>query len=284
MTSGHERYRARLERVAAHMAGALDEGRTPSVGELADAAALSPFHFHRIYRLMTGESVAQSLQRLKVAHALERVSAGENVTVAAQAAGYGSSQNLARAVRQRAGRSVSELRAAGRLPEVVAELRVPRAGEASMTFELVDHAPVRIACRLATGPYEELNLAYRSLFEDVCAAVDPEAVRGVYGMPLDDPREVPPAEHRFVCALAVDAGEAIRGVELRDIAAGRCATHRHEGPYSEVPDALDALYAALIHAGHELADRETFIHYVDQPSDDDGPDAPHISDIYVPIG
>jgi AraC family transcriptional regulator len=282
--SRNERYRARLERVAERMAVALDEGRTPSVDELADAAALSPFHFHRIYRLMTGESVAQSLQRLKVAHALERVSAGENVTIAAHAAGYGSSQNLARAVKQRAGGSVSELRAAGRLPKVAAELRLPQAGEASMSFELVDHAPVRIACRVATGPYEELNLAYRSLFEDVCATVGPEAVRGVYGIPLDDPREVPPAEHRFVCALAVGAGEEIGGVEFRDIAAGRCARLRHHGPYSQVPAALDSLYAALIQAGHELADRETFIHYVDQPSGDDGPDAPHISDVYVPLG
>jgi DNA gyrase inhibitor GyrI len=233
---------------------------------------------------MTGESVAQSLQRLKVAHALERVSAGETVTVAAHATGYGSSQNLARAVKRRTGGSVSELRAAGALPEIAAQLRRPESGEASMTFELIDHAPVRVACRVATGPYEELNLAYRALFEEVCGALGPEAVTGVYGMPLDDPREVPAAEHRFVCALALEAEEPVPGVELREISAGRCARRRHHGPYSQVPAALDSLYAALIHAGHELADRETFIHYVDQPSGDDGPDAPHISDIYVPLG
>src|SRR5205809_7630579 len=103
MSSGQERYRERMERVAIRMAEVFDEGRTPTVDELADAAALSAFHFHRIYRLMTGESVGQSLQRLKVAQALERVSGGESVTTAAHAAGYGSSQNLARAVKQRTG-------------------------------------------------------------------------------------------------------------------------------------------------------------------------------------
>lgn len=281
MTSGHERYRQRLERVAERMADALGEGRTPTLEELADAAALSPFHFHRIYRLMTGESIGQSVQRLKVAHALERVSAGEQVTAAAHAVGYGSSQNLARAVKQRTGTSVSELRTAGTLPEMVAQLRRPEIGEAAMTFELIDHAPVRIACRIAVGPYEQLNLAYRALFEDVCGAVGPEAVTGVYGMPLDDPREVPPAEHRFVCALAV--GETVEGAESREISGGRCAVRRHHGPYSQIPAALDSLYSELINAGHELADRETFIHYVDQPTDDDSPDAPHISDIYVPL-
>ena len=283
MINGIERYRARLERVAERMADALDKGETPTVEELADSAALSPFHFHRIYRLLTGESVAQSLQRLKVAHALERVGAGDNVTAAAHAAGYGSSQNLARAVKHRTGGSVSELRATGRLPEIAAELRLPRNGGAPMTFELVDHEPVRIACRVATGPYEQLNLAYRALFEDVCKAVGPEAVTGVYGVPLDDPREVPPAEHRFVCALALDPIGPVEGAELREIPAGRCAVRRHHGPYSQVPAALDSLYFELIEAGHEIADRETFIHYVDQPSGDDGPDAPHISDIHVPI-
>jgi len=281
MTSGHDRYRERLERVAERMADALDEGRTPTLEELAGAAALSPFHFHRVYRLMTGESVAHSLQRLKVAHALERVGAGEGVTTAAHAVGYGSSQNLARAVKQRTGGSVTELRASGALPEITAQLKRPEGGEAAMTFELVDHAPIRIACRVAVGPYEQLNVAYRALFEDVCSAVGPEAVTGVYGMPLDDLREVLPADHRFVCALAVE--EPVAGAESREIPGGRCAVRRHHGPYSQIPAALDSLYSELIDAGHELADRETFIHYVDQPSGDDGPDAPHISDIYVPL-
>ena len=153
-----------------------------------------------------------------------------------------------------------------------------------MTFELVDHEPVGIACRVATGPYQELNLAYRSLFECVAAAVGSEAATGVYGMPLDDPREVPPAEHRFICALAVGQVPELPGVDLSEIPEGHCARSRHQGPYSEIPDALDGLYAALIEAGHELADRQTFIHYVDQPSAKDGPEVSHISDIYVPLG
>jgi AraC family transcriptional regulator len=152
-----------------------------------------------------------------------------------------------------------------------------------MTFELVDHQPVRIACRVATGPYDELNLAYRSLFENVAGALGPESVTGVYGMPLDDPREVPPAEHRFLCALAVDREEEVPGVELTQIPEGRCARLRHDGPYSEIPEELDRLYGSLIDAGQELTDRRTFIHYVDQPSAEDGPEVRHISDIYVPV-
>ena len=94
---------------------------------------------------------------------------------------------------------------------------------------------------------------------------------------------MPPAEHRFACALAVKTEAVIPGVQLTEIPQGRCARHRHEGPYSEIPSAIDALYAALISAGQEFANRESFIHYVDQPTDDDGPDASHISDIYVPL-
>ena len=101
-----------------------------------------------------------------------------------------------------------------------------------MTLELVDTAPVRIACRLTVGPYEELNLGYRSLFEDFCKAADPDQISGVYGIPLDDPREVPPAEHRFVAALAIAAGVAGLGdgIEIREIPGGRHAMLRHLGP------------------------------------------------------
>src|SRR3954469_209784 len=147
-----DRYRDRMNRVAKAIAAALEDGYSPTVEELAGAAAFSPFHFHRVYRLLTGETVADTLQRLKVAQALNRVGAGDSVTDAAQAAGYSSSQNLAKAVRQRTGASVTELRRSGQLAEQSQQLRAGAQGEGAMTLELTDTSPIRIACRLAVGP------------------------------------------------------------------------------------------------------------------------------------
>ena len=279
------RYQDRMDRVAAAIASALDEGRRPSVDELADAAAFSPFHFQRIYRVLSGESVAETVQRLTLAHALERVEGGETVTTAAHAAGFSSSQNFAKAVRRETGASVSELRERGQLERTASELKTSRNGGGTMTFELVETSPVRIACRLAVGPYDELNLAYRSLFGDFCKGGDPGEITGVYGIPIDDPRDVPPAEHRFVTALAVTEAVAPPGdgIELRALGGGAHAVLRHVGPYSEVPAAVDGLYREMLKSGSEPGPGETFIHYVDQPGADDGPDVVHESHIYVPI-
>lgn len=274
-----------MARVADAIAAALSDGRTPSVEELADAAAFSPFHFQRIYRLLAGETVAATIQRLKLAHALDRVGSGDSVTSAAQAAGYSSSQSLAKAVRSRTGASVSGLRDAGQLADQSARLKSPSNGEGPMAFELVQTSPIRIACRMVVGPYDQLNLGYRSLFEDFCAVADPEAITGVYGIPVDDSREVPPAQHRFIAALgATDrVGDLGHEIELRNIPAGRHALIKHEGPYSEIPAMLDRLYREVLEAGLEPGRPETFIHYVDQPNAEDGPDVIHQSHIYLPV-
>ena len=39
----------------------------------------------------------------------------------------------------------------------------------------------------------------------------------------------------------------------------------------------------ILAAGHNLGQEATFLHYVDQPAEDDGADAIHISDIHVPV-
>ena len=277
-------YQDRMVRVADAIAAALKDERSPTLEELASAAALSPFHFHRVYRLLTGESVGQSIQRLKVTHALELVNGGDSVTGAALAAGYASSQSLAKAVRHHTGASVTELRGTG-LGDEIGRLKRPRKEGSTMSLEIVDHAPVTVACRLVVGPYDELNLGYRALFEDVCEQLSPDEISGVYGIPVDDPRDVPRDEHRFACALGVprDAGALDRDVELRELGGGRFALARFVGPYEGVPAAVDDLYSQILAEGLGLGSAEAFMHYVDQPGTDDGPDVIHESHIYVPV-
>jgi AraC family transcriptional regulator len=43
---------------------------TPSLQDLAEVARISPFHFHRVYRAVTGETPSGTLRRLRIARAL----------------------------------------------------------------------------------------------------------------------------------------------------------------------------------------------------------------------
>ena len=104
------RWRSRLERAATLQSERLDN--PPSLQELAKAAAVSPFHFHRIWRALTGETVRQTLLRMRVEVSRELLKAkNASVTETALAVGFGTPQSFARAFRRHTGMTPSEQRA-----------------------------------------------------------------------------------------------------------------------------------------------------------------------------
>jgi AraC-like DNA-binding protein len=60
--SHRARYEARLNRVLDHIHDHLDEPL--DIDRLAEIACLSPYHWHRIYQAMHGETVAATVRRL----------------------------------------------------------------------------------------------------------------------------------------------------------------------------------------------------------------------------
>lgn len=57
-------YKERILRVLVHIQGHLDE--VMPLDKLARVAHFSPYHFHRIFRGMVGESVKQHVRRLRL--------------------------------------------------------------------------------------------------------------------------------------------------------------------------------------------------------------------------
>lgn len=102
-------YARRIDRVVAYLENAdLDEG-VPGLETLAAEAGLSSFHFHRVFRLMTGERVGDLIRRIRLARSLPVLQAADtSVTEAASASGYATSQAFAKALRAAAGSSASE--------------------------------------------------------------------------------------------------------------------------------------------------------------------------------
>ena len=109
-TSTEHDYHQRIARVIAAILA--DPGAPHTVDSLAAVACLSQFHFHRIYRALTGESVAETLQRLRLAQAAHRLTnTVDSVTEIALDVGYESPQAFARAFRGLTGVSPSSFQA-----------------------------------------------------------------------------------------------------------------------------------------------------------------------------
>ncbi len=273
-------YADRIERVIDHLQN-TDPGETPDLEALASVAALSPFHFHRIYRLMTGETVADTIKRIRLARAVPALD--RSIAAATDASGYATSQGLARALKAETGHTATQIRRSVDIRQSLeAAMRRPDLTDAPMVIEIVATEPLTLTALRNTGPYPELNGVYNRLFELVFSELPMEALRGLYGYLHDDPRITPAKDCRAEVAVDVGGqGALIDDLYRIDVPAGRCARLCHLGDYDTIQPSVDALYAAVIDAGEIVADQPMRFHYLDDPEAVEAADLR--ADIYLPL-
>jgi AraC family transcriptional regulator of adaptative response/methylated-DNA-[protein]-cysteine methyltransferase len=83
-----ERHLAAIDRACALI---RNSETLPSLAELADAAAMSPYHFHRVFKQITGATPREWGKAHRLGRFAARLDAGEGIAEAAYAAGFGAS-------------------------------------------------------------------------------------------------------------------------------------------------------------------------------------------------
>ncbi|MCP4325286.1 MAG: AraC family transcriptional regulator [Psychromonas sp.] len=79
--------------------------------EVAEKAFLSPYHFHRLFKAVTHETLADYLRRLKLEYAAQQLFYNEqSITEIALSLGFASSQSFAKAFRRHFGLCATEIR------------------------------------------------------------------------------------------------------------------------------------------------------------------------------
>jgi len=86
--SAASRHLAAIERACALL---RQSDAMPTLAELADAAGISPFHFHRVFKQITGATPRDYARTHRLGRFAEKLDAGEPVTQAIYASGFGSS-------------------------------------------------------------------------------------------------------------------------------------------------------------------------------------------------
>lgn len=281
------RYAERIERVVARLERLGDQEAIPGVEELAAVAALSPFHFHRVFRLMTGETLGHLVRRIRLARGMSALADG-SVADAAARSGYASSQSYARALKASTALSPTDAKrfqssnamlhaSVSRGPDSGGTTRPP------LSIEVVTVEPFRLVALRNVGDYSELNHGYERLFAAAFSRTGIERLVGIYGVPLDDPMTVPADKCRFDCAVVIDGAHDASG-ELRtlELGGGHCARLRHAGSYERIHRTIDQLYAQVIASDDvQLGDAPPYVHYLDDP--EHVPEEELRSDIHLPI-
>lgn len=283
-------YRRRIERAVALIERAIVRGEEPpELARLAEAAAFSPFHFHRVYRAMTGETSGQTVARLRLLQSLRLLAgAGGSITDTALAVGYQTPQAFSRAFRQGLGGTPSELRAEPeRLRREIERLARPPGiadSDAPLRVEVVDVDPVQVLALRVTGGYPQQNHGYVRLFGWAAEHGRMQQLSGLYGVPWDDRRDVPASACTFDCMIALSAPFESEDDEFRRVilGGGRYARLRHVGSFDGLEALTDTLLAQwLPGSGERLRVAPLHHEYLDDP--DDTPAALLRTDIYLPL-
>ena len=173
----------------------------------------------------------------------------------------------------------------GRVKDVPVSLAVaePEKGSANIEVKVVSVKPFKvIACR-HVGPHKGLFRAYGDLYSWAEKTGWVKSLKGIYGLPIDDPRGMPEKECRFDCCF--DFGADVKpGEGLREefLGGGRYAVARHLGPYEGLEDKYDYLYGPWLNAsGYLLREKPFFNHYLQDP--ETLPPEEWQTDIYLPI-
>jgi AraC family transcriptional regulator len=274
-------YQARINRVLARMTADLDADL--SIEELAGVANLSAFHFHRVFRAITGETIGGLIRRLRLERAGQALRRGAPLIEVALDAGYGSPEAFGRAFREAFGLTPTAYRRAvpppPQAPPLSLALRLdlnaltlslePVRGGTTMDAR-IETFPDRLAvCARHLGPYTEVGGTFRRVYAWAGPAGLFRPGLVIMGLSYDNPETNAPEELRYDVGFSVDApvGDLPEGFRLDTVRGGRYAVHTLRGSYSGMHAAFRHLLGRWLPAsGEELDDRPCMEIYLNDMS------------------
>ncbi len=277
MTSANER---RLLRVLDHIHE--NPAADLSLDALSDVAAMSRFHWHRVFRAMTGETLAQAVRRIRMYRASQLLVTSDTPTdQIGTLVGMPNAASFRRlfadhfAMTPAAFRKRGELRPFARSFQMEITLMYPVA--------IRTEAPMRLAALPHKGAYHDISRAFQKLTA-VMASRDLFRTAGrMVGVFYDDPRAVPVADLRSHAAFQItgqaDLSDPLEAIAL---APGRHAVMTYRGPYAGLPAAYDQLFGVwLPSSGEEPADAPSFEVYLNSPMDTAPEDL--LTELHLPL-
>lgn len=273
-------YETRMNRVLEHIQGHLDEPL--ALDELAAVACFSPYHFHRIFSGMIGESVKSYIRRLRLeraAFALMHTAAP--VTEIAFDAGFETHESFTRAFSSMFGVSPLGFRKAHQVS--LQEKHITYWKEITMEAKVVELKETEVYFVRHVGPYMECETAWNAL----CGWAGPKGLftPGMRALALchDDPEVTPANKIRYDACIESSVNvEPESPVGKKTIPGGRHAMAIHKGPYIQLCETYAQLCGQwLPQQGHEIAAKASIEVYVNDPNETAPEDL--ITEIYIPL-
>lgn len=289
-------YRERILKVLLYIQDHLDDPL--QLNDLAGIAYFSPFHFHRIFKGMVGETVKSHIRRLRLERSAWQLRfTGRNILEIALDAGYETNESFTRAFRLMFGNTPSVFRQykhglsfksspsgvnfqpGGQLNNFKPIIR----GGLKMKIRIENIDPMRVAAVRHIGPYKECDEAWKKL----CAWAGARGIlkpgAKMMGVSYDDPEVTPENELRYdACVTVDDTIESSGEITIRVLSGGEYAVATHVGPYAKLIETYNKLYGEWApQSGRVVKQAPCFEVYQNSPHDT--PPGKLITDIYLPL-
>ena len=175
-----------------------------SLDALADVAAMSRFHWHRVFHGMTGETLADAVRRIRLHRSACWLVQTENpVAQVAQMAGFRNTQSYERAFRAAYDQSPTAFRKRG---EITSPYNPKSKGHLPMFPVEIKTVPARRLLAVPhKGSYMEIAKAFEKLGVIIASRNLGPQIRGMVGVYYDDPAATKTADLRSHAGVVVDA-------------------------------------------------------------------------------
>lgn len=273
-------YHSRIQKVVEYIGDNLDNNL--SLDKLSEVACFAPYHFHRIYYSIMGETVMKSIRRFRLQRAAkDLIDSDYTLERLARRANYESASSFIRKFSEDFGISPNAYRKRGRLT-YLEQIKPKMDKDIMFEVEIKELDKVTVASIDHKGDYMQIG----SVFDRLLAycmehGLLNEKTRS-FGVYYDDPNAVAKDYLRSKACFSVPEDFEDDGEVLRFSIGGKYGVIIHKGSYAELEKAYNWLYGEwLVDSGYEIGDAPPIEEYLNNPKDT--PPSELLTAIHIPL-
>ena len=274
-------YVQRINKVVAYINNHLDE--TLDLKTLANEAALSDFHFHRIFKALKGEAIGGYITRLRL-EATARLLRYTALTIEEIAfnIGYETPASLSKAFKKQYGISPTEYRT--NKDTYIMKKEIINPDLALKAPKIVTLEPKNLIYVALTGAYGSLD--YGKAYEQLWAVIKAQKLftKGIESICIsyDDPKITEGSLQRSDVCLAIHKPATPQEeVSCKTLAGGKYAVFFYQGCYENLSQVYDTAVRWVIDHQYTLREEPFFEKYLNNARRT--PKEKLKTEIYIPI-
>lgn len=274
-------YVQRINKVVAYINNHLDE--TLDLKTLANEAALSDFHFHRIFKALKGEAIGGYITRLRL-EATARLLRYTALTIEEIAfnIGYETPASLSKAFKKQYGISPTEYRT--NKDTYIMKKEIINPDLALKAPKIVTLEPKNLIYVALTGAYGSLD--YGKAYEQLWAVIKAQKLftKGIEPICIsyDDPKITEGSLQRSDVCLAIHKPATPQEeVSCKTLAGGKYAVFFYQGSYENLSQVYDTAVRWVIDHQYTLREEPFFEKYLNDARRT--PKEKLKTEIYIPI-